>query len=124
MFSSMSGKFKPYASKMAIIIGVIALMICAWANLFFQVNMSANAATMEGITNQAEGKVQKDIGAIKRATGDITGSYDKEAKGADLQAKGKVKQNIGTTKNKLDDAKNKVEEKSESLIDSVKELFN
>lgn len=124
MSSLMSSRFSTYARKVAILVSAIALMIFAWGNLFFHVNMNANAATLEGIGNQIEGKVQKDIGTKRSAVGDLTGNYSEEAKGAVQQAKGKVKQDIGTTKNKLDDAKDTVEDTSENLIDSVKDFFD
>ncbi|MGD1921980.1 MAG: CsbD family protein [Pleurocapsa sp.] len=124
MFGSMSGRFKPYANKLAIIITAIALMIFAWTNLFININIDANAATLEGIGNQLEGKVQKDIGTKGRAIGDIADDTQLEAKSAVQQAKGKVKEGIGTTQNKLDDAKDTVEDKSESLVDSVKDFFD
>lgn len=124
MLNSMSGRFALYTRKLAIIVSAIALMIFAWANLFFHVNTNANAATLEGIGNQIEGKVQKDIGTKRRAMGDMMNNSSEEAKGALSQVKGKAKQDIGTTQNKLDDAKNTVENKSENLIDSVKDIFN
>ncbi len=119
-----SSLFKMYATKLAIAVLMIALVILAWSNLFFQVSIDANAATMEGISNQLEGKVQKDIGTKRRAVGDLLDNPTEEAKGALTQAKGKAKQDIGTTQNKLDDAQDAVKDTSESLIDSVKDLFN
>ncbi len=115
---------KMYARKMTIVFMAIALVILAWSNLFFQVNIDANAATMEGIGNQIEGKIQKDIGTKRRAVGDLLDNPTEEAKGALTQAKGKAKQDIGTTKNKLDDAQDAVEDTSENLVDSVKDFFN
>lgn len=102
----------------------IALVILAWSNLFFQVNIDANAATIEGVGNQIEGKIQKDIGTKRRAVGDLLDNPTEEAKGALTQAKGKAKQDIGTTKNKLDDAQDAVEDTSKNLVDSVKDFFN
>ena len=124
MFGSMSSRFKPYTSKLFIIIIAIAMMIFAWTNLFINVNISANAATLEGIGNQIEGKAQKDIGTKGRAVGDILDDPSIEAKSAVQQAKGEVKQDLGATQNKLNDAKNTVEDKSENIIDSVKDLFD
>jgi len=115
-----SDLLKIYMRKFAIAVTAIAIMLFAWANLFFDTNISANAATMEGFSNQIEGKVQKDIGTVQRNLGDASG----QAKGAVKQVKGKVKQDIGTTQNKLDDAKNTVEDQSENLVDSVKDFFN
>ena len=124
MISSRVSKFETYTTKIAILVSAIALMLFAWGNLFLNINISANAATLDGISNQVEGKVQKDIGTVKRATSDLTGDYVGEVKGAAQQAKGKAKQDIGTTQNKLDDAKDAVENKSENLIDSVKDFFD
>lgn len=124
MLNSMSGRFAPYTRKLATIVSAIALMILAWGNLFFHININANAATLEGIGNQIEGKIQKNIGTKRRAMGDIMDNPSEEAKGALSQVKGKAKQDIGTTQNKLDDAKDTVENKSENLIDSVKNLFD
>lgn len=122
MISSMSSRFRPYANKLAIMLVAIAVMILAWSNIF--ININANAATLEGVGNQIEGKVQKDIGTKERAVGDLTDDFSLEAKGAMQQAKGEAKQGIGTAKNKLDDAKDTVENKSENLIDSVKDFLN
>ena len=124
MFGSMSSRFKPYTSKLFIIITAIAVMIFAWANLFININIDANAATLEGVGNQIEGKVQKDIGTKGRAVGDILDDPSIEAKSAVQQAKGEVKQDIGGAKNKLGDAKDTVEDKSENIIDSVKDFFD
>ena len=124
MFGSMSSRFKPYANKLAIIFAAIAIMIFAWANLLININIDANAATVEGVSNQVKGEVQKGIGGLERATGDLKDDYVGEAKGAARQAKGEIQKDIGTAQNKLDDTKNKVEDKSESLIDSVKDFFD
>ena len=120
---------KVYVRKLAIALVAIAIGILAWANLLFNINMDANAATitqlhpavtLDGVTDQIEGKVEKDIGTVERNVGKTTG----QTQGALKQAQGKAKQDIGTTKNKLDDAKDAVEDTSESLIDSVKDFFN
>ncbi|MEM7761794.1 MAG: CsbD family protein, partial [Cyanobacteria bacterium P01_A01_bin.40] len=103
MFSLMPQGYRIYAHKLAIAVSAIALVIFAWANLFFHIDINANAATLEGVGNQLEGKVQKDIGTKRRAMGDILDNPSEEAKGALTQAKGKAKQDIGTTQNKLDD---------------------
>ena len=114
--------------KLTIVVSALALVILAWSNLFFQVNINANAATIqdlhlavtvEGISDQVEGKVEKDIGTVQRNVGKVTG----QTEGALKQAKGKAKQDIGTTKNKLDKAKDQVEATSDNLIDSVKNFF-
>lgn len=123
MFSLMFGRARIYARKVVTIISVIALLIFTWANTFINANLDANAATLEGVGNQLEGKVQKDIGTKRRGVGDLLDNPTEEAKGALTQAKGKVKQDIGTTQNKLDEAQDTLEDKSESLIDSVKEIF-
>lgn len=123
MFSLMISEYKLYARKIAIIISAIALIIFAWANLLTDINSNAYAATLEGVGNQIEGKVQKDIGTKRRAVGDLLDNPSEQAKGALTQAKGKAKQDIGTTKNKLDDAQDTLENKSENLIDSVKDFF-
>lgn len=115
---------KIYVRKITIAFMAIALVILAWSNLFFQVNIDANAATIEGVGNQIEGKIQKDIGTKRRAVGDLLDNPTEEAKGALTQAKGKAKQDIGTTKNKLDDAQDAVEDTSKNLVDSVKDFFN
>ena len=124
MFNSTSSRFKPYLGKLGIIIAAIALMTFAWANLFFNANIDAHAATMQGVSNQVEGKVDKGIGTAKRAAGDATDNYSTEIKGAAQQVRGDVKQGLGTAENKLDDTKNAAEDKSESLIDSVKDFFD
>ena len=121
MFSLIGNDRRNYIRKIAVMFAAIAIMVFAWTNLWF--NLDANAATLEGVGNQIEGKVQKDIGTKRRAVGDIIDNPSEEAKGAFTQAKGKVKQDIGTAQNKLDDAKNSVEDTSESLIDSVKGFF-
>ncbi len=116
--------FKIYTKKIAIAAITIALVICAWSNLFLSINIDANAATLDGISDQVEGKVQQDIGTKRRAIGDIFDNPSEEAKGALTQAKGKAKQDIGTTKNKLNDAQDTVEDASEGFVDSVKDFFN
>lgn len=117
-------RFRAYSGKIAVIVGAIAFMILAWANLFFHANINANAATLDGVTDQVEGKVQKDIGTKRRAVGDLVDNPSEEIKGATQQLKGEAKQNLGSAKNKLDDAKDTVEDKSENLIDSVKDFFD
>ena len=118
---NISSLFETYTRRVLVVLIAIALTIFAWANLSF--NLDAHAATVEGISNQIEGKVQKDIGTKRRAVGDILDNPTEQAKGALTQAKGKAKQDIGTTQNKLDEAGDKVENASESLIDSVKDFF-
>lgn len=123
MPSLMPSRFKVYARKLAIVFSAIALVFFAWSNLFLNLSIDARAATLEGVGNQVEGKVQKDIGTKRRAVGDILDNPAEEAKGALDQAKGKAKQDIGTTQNKLDEAGDKLEDTSESLLDSVKNFF-
>lgn len=113
---------KAYTKKLALIFMTLSLVVFAWANIFCH-DFSAYAATAEGIGNQIEGKVNEGIGATRRATGDLTDNKSEEIKGGLQQAKGEKTQAFGTAQNKLDDAKNAVEDKSESLIDSVKEFF-
>ena len=117
-------RFRAYRGKLAVVIVAIAMMIFAWTNLFFHVNINANAATLEGVSNQVEGKVQKDIGTKRRAVGDIIDDPSEEIRGAAQQLKGEAKQDLGSAKNKIDDAKDTVENKSENLIDSVKDFFD
>ncbi len=70
MFSSISSRLKTYGRKLIILVGAIALMILAWANLFFHVNtVNARAATIDGISDCLESKAGKDISfAIYRFT--------------------------------------------------------
>ena len=114
---------KAYARKLAIISMMIALVAFAWSNIFFHSDLNAYAATAEGIGNQIQGKVDQDIGSLKRNTGDLTDDKSVEIKGGLQQAKGKATQALGTSENKLDEAKNAAQDQSESLIDSVKEFF-
>ena len=98
----------------------IAVCLFAWANLVLPTDISANAATAEGVANQIEGKMEQGVGTAKRNLGKVTG----QTEGALEQAKGQVKEGIGTAENKLDDAQDNVEDTSESLIDSVKDFFD
>ncbi|MEL7405761.1 MAG: CsbD family protein [Cyanobacteria bacterium J06558_2] len=117
-----SSWFEVYLRKVVIAFTVIALTIFTWGGLCFNIN--AHAATAEGIGNQIEGKVQKDIGTKRRAVGDILDNPTEEAKGALTQAKGEVKKGLGTTQNKLDEVGDEIEDTSKSLVDSVKDIFN
>ncbi len=92
--------WKIYLKKLTILAITITFAVLAWANLFLNFNINANAATIqdlnlavtvEGISDQIEGKAQEDIGTIK---------------------------------NKLDNAADNVEDTSEGLIDTVKDFFN
>ncbi len=121
---SMPNLIKAYAKQLAIAWMTITLVIFAWANIFFQTDITANAATMDGISNQVEGKIDQGMGRAKRGTGDVTDDYRLQTKGGLQQVKGDAKQGLGTAKNKLDDAKGKAEDKSENIIDSVKDFFN
>lgn len=122
MYSLMPSELKTYGSKLLVLIATFLLVIFAWTNLF--INLEANAATLEGIGNQIEGKVEKDIGTKRRAVGDIIDNPTEEAKGALTQAKGKAKQDFGTAQNKLDDAKDSLEDKTDSMLDSVRDLLD
>ncbi|MEL6785797.1 MAG: CsbD family protein [Cyanobacteria bacterium J06607_15] len=115
---------KMYAKKLAVAAITIALVIFAWSNLFFHVNVDANAATLDGVSDQLEGKVQKDIGTKRRAVGDLLDNPGEQAKGMIDQTKGEAKQTMGTAKNKLDDAQDAVDDTSDDLVDSIKDLFN
>lgn len=127
--ASLPNLFKMYFQKIAIAILAIALTFIAWANLLFDVNINANAATLtdlhiaatvQGVSDQVEGKVKEDIGTVQRNVGKVTG----QAQGALKQAQGKAQKDIGTVKNKLDDAGDKAEDASESFVDTVKDFFN
>jgi len=115
---------KMYAQKLAIAAITVALVIFAWLNLFFYINIDANAATVDGVSDQLEGKVQKDIGTKRRAVGDLLDDPSEQAKGMIDQAKGETKQTMGSAKNKLDNAQDTVADTSDNLVDSVKDFFN
>lgn len=94
-------------SKLAIIFITTALVVFAWANIFFDIDLNAHAATVEGMGNQTQGKVEKDLGNARYTIEDSTEDKSGKIKGGLQQAKNKVTQDIGQGKNKLDDAKNK-----------------
>ena len=75
MLRSISGRLRTHARKLGIIIGAIALMILAWANLLFHINADTNAKTIQEIRDQIEGRVKQDIGILKPATKDLTNRY-------------------------------------------------
>lgn len=127
--ASLPDSFKMYFWKIAIAILAIALTFIAWANLLFDVNIDANAATLtdlhiaatvQGVSDQVEGKAKEDIGTVERNVGKVTG----QAQGALKQAQGKAQKDIGTVKNKLDDAGDRAEDASENFVDTVKNFFN
>ena len=122
MYSLMPNVIKSYVRKVAILIVAIAITIFAWANMYY--NLDANAATLDGVSDQIEGKVTKDIGTKRRAVGDLLDNPSEEAKGVFTQAQGKAKQDLGTAKNKLDEAGDQIENTSEGLLDSVKDFFD
>ncbi|MGF1590219.1 MAG: CsbD family protein [Pleurocapsa sp.] len=126
------GRLRAFAGKLTLGVSAIALSIFVWFGFASISNIQANAeaisdlpliAATSGVADQVEGAAEKGIGTARRNLGDMTGDTSEQAKGAMQQAKGEGKQNLGTTKNKLDDAKDTVENKSESIIDSVKDFF-
>lgn len=74
----------------------------------------------EGTSAQIEGKVQSDIGTVKRSVGKVSGQVE----GAADQIEGKVKGDIGRTQDAAEDIKDDAEDATEGFVDSVKELFN
>ena len=50
MYSLMTSRIKTYGPKIAILVCAIAVMILAWANLWF--NLDAHAATLEGVSDR------------------------------------------------------------------------
>ncbi|MGL4880701.1 MAG: CsbD family protein, partial [Waterburya sp.] len=75
---TISDLLKMYASKLVIVLMAIAITILAWANIVFDINNNANAVTIqssplavtaEGISDQAEGTVEKNIGKAQRKIG-------------------------------------------------------
>lgn len=114
---------KAYVSKLAIIFITTALVVFAWANIFFDIDLNAHAATVEGMGNQTQGKVEKDLGNARYTIENSTEDKSGEIKGGLQQAESKVTQDMDTDKSKLDYANNKAENNSESLIDSVKDFF-
>lgn len=126
---TISSSFRMYTQKLVVAFTAIALAILVWANLLVHINIDAHAATLthlnlaatvEGISNKVEGKVQEDIGTVQRNVGKVTG----QTEGALKQAQGKAKQDIGTVKNQLGKAEGKAEDASENFVDSVKSFFN
>ena len=127
-------KFKAYMSKFTIATSVVALSVFIWSNSAIG-NATANAETIKdlpfvvavsgsGIADQAEGTLEKAAGAVQRKAGEMTGDTSAQAEGIIKQTKGEAKLNFGDAENKLDDAKDTVEQKSESIIDSVKDFFD
>jgi len=74
----------------------------------------------EGTSAQIEGKVQSDIGTVKRSVGEVSGQVE----GVADQIEGKVKGDIGRTQDAAEDIKDDAEDAAEGFVDSVKELFN
>ena len=136
MFSSqqaLTSRLKAYAGKLTIAVSAIALSVFIWSNSFIIFDTSANAQTIKdssfvvavsGVKDGVEGTADKAVGTLERNLGEMTGDRSQQAEGMLDQTKGDVKQGVGTAKNKLDDAKNDVENKSESIIDSVKDFFD
>ncbi|MEO0013982.1 MAG: CsbD-like [Cyanobacteriota bacterium] len=120
---TMPSLLKIYVRKLSVVCLIMALVAFAWGNVFFHTDLNAYAATAEGLNNQIQGKIEKDFGTARRNIGDLTDDDSEEINGGLQQAKGKVTQGVGAAQNKLDDTKNKAENKSESLIDSVKDFF-
>jgi uncharacterized protein YjbJ (UPF0337 family) len=127
-------KLKAYTSKFTIVVSVVALSIFVWSNFGIATNnITANAETINdfpfvmstaGIQDQVEGAVDKSVGTAKRAIGDMRDDPAQEMEGAIQQTKGGAKLNLGDAKNKLDSAEDTVENKTESIIDSVKDFFD
>ncbi len=124
---------KAFAGKLTAVVSAIALSIFIWSGSAIVSNSIAHAdsihnvssvVAVSGIKEGVEGAVDKGVGSVKRATGDMRDDPVQETKGAIQQAKGDAKMNVGDAKNKLDDAKDTVEQKSESIIDSVKDFFD
>ena len=127
------GKLKAYLSKCTIGISIVALSVFVWSNSGFSTdNIAANAETIgvpsvvatAGVKDQVEGAVDKGVGTAKRAIGDMRDDPAQEMEGAIQQTKGGAKLNFGDAKNKLDSAEDTVENKSENIIDSVKDFFD
>lgn len=133
MFNSqLFNRLKASAARLTVITSAIVLSIFMWSGFINLDNSVASAETIDdlpfivatsGIKDQVEGKIDEGIGTVKRATGDMTDNTTGEIKGAMQQGKGNTKQTLGSAKNKLDDAGDTVENKSENLIDSVKDFF-
>ena len=128
-----SSLYRNYLKKITIALIAIAVACLAWANMIFNVNNNANAATLvnlpiavtaEGISDLVKGNVDEAAGTVQRNLGDATDNSTEEIKGALKQAKGKAEKSLGTAKNKLDNAENDVENASEGFIESVKDLFD
>ena len=113
--------FKAYIKKLAIIIATLTLVLFAWGNAFSC--SSANAATIDSVTDRLEGKMEKGIGTVERNKGDLLDNPKMEAEGGLRELKGSTKDTLGSAKNSLDDAKDTVEDKSGNIIDSVKDFF-
>ena len=74
----------------------------------------------DGTSAQVEGKVQRDIGTVKRSVGKATGQVE----GAADQVKGKVKGDIGRTQDAAEDVRDNAEDAADGFVDSVKDLFD
>ncbi|MGF1479329.1 MAG: CsbD family protein [Cyanophyceae cyanobacterium] len=117
--------------------GVLLLMFTvAWTSNFGSM-MNARAATIEdlpfvvaetnvleraasGTGEQVEGGIDEAVGTVKRNVGQVSG----QTEGAAQQAKGKLKQGIGNAKEEAGAATAELENKSEGLVDSVKDFFD
>lgn len=126
-------KLKSVARKLTAIFSAIALSILMWSgSIIVTGTPAAQAETIKnipllatsGVKDRVEGTIDKGVGSVRRATGDMTDDPSQEAKGAFEQTKGDAKQNLGSAKGKLDRAGDKIEDKSENLLDSVKDFFS
>ena len=73
-----------------------------------------------GTSDKIQGKVQQDIGTVKRNVGEVTGQVD----GATDQLKGKVNRDIGRTQDAIEDAAESADDAAAGFIESIKDVFD
>ena len=77
---------------------------------------------LEGAVDSVTGKAKRDIGRVKDGL-DLDSTSDK-LDGATDSLKGKVKRDVGRTKSAAEDLGDDIEDSANSVVDSIKDLFD
>lgn len=78
---------------------------------------------LEGAARDVVGKAKRDVGRVQDKVDDLDGLGNR-VEGAADSVRGKVQRDVGRTKSAASDLGDDVEDKANSLVDSVKDLFD
>jgi uncharacterized protein YjbJ (UPF0337 family) len=89
-----------------------------------QAESQLDEAAGAGTSNRIKGRFQEGVGKVKEEAGDMVDSLQQQAEGMTEQMRGRAQRDLGRSQDALEEAGETAQDKSENLIESIKDYFD